>query len=229
MQPMRSSLRLATCCAAVFVIAAWGSSAHAYDQYSQNGGDATNCGTCHGDFRQSNYTSPVDGMDWGNIHNLHRFTMLNSDCDACHGGSSYFPVLLASSTGGTGLAAIGCVGCHGRAEDNTPANPAGYGAGLRQKHYNGGVTGCTGCHDDADPANFTPVAENVLPPYYANPGTDHSAMPTGPCGGQGENFAGDARGLDNDGDGSYDDADPDCVSAVEEQTWGSIKSLFRLE
>jgi len=82
---------------------------------------------------------------------------------------------------------------------------------LRQHHTNAGVTECSGCHDDADPANYTPVGEEVLPPYYASPGTSHPSMPTGPCNDDGsEHFAGATIGLDNDGDHVYDTADPGC-------------------
>ena len=187
--------------------------AFAYSQYSQNG-DATNCAGCHGDFRSNNYISPVDGQSWGNIHNLHRSTMLGGDCSTCHSPSGRFPVLLDQSTGGDGLDPIACMGCHGRAEDNVAGNPGfphGRGAGLRQHHSNAGVTECAGCHDDANPANYTPVGEEVLPPYYANPGTSHPSMPTGSCNDDGsEHFAGATIGLDNDGDQIYDTADPGC-------------------
>jgi hypothetical protein len=61
--------------------------AEGYDKYSQND-DATNCRECHGDFRSSNYISPVDGQDWGNLHNIHRSTMLSGDCDVCHIGGN---------------------------------------------------------------------------------------------------------------------------------------------
>jgi cysteine-rich repeat protein len=57
------------------------------------------------------------------------------------------------------------------------------------------------------------VGENVLPPYYANPGTGHPDIPDDSCNpspGFPENFAGTTIGLDNDGDGSYDESDPDC-------------------
>jgi hypothetical protein len=179
-----------------------------YAQYSQNG-DATNCRACHGSFRATSYISLVDGANWGNLHNLHRTTMLNGDCDTCHGGGD-FPVMLAASAGGNGLSPISCMGCHGRAEDqNLPAS--GYGAGLRQHHFTAGVTVCLNCHGDSNPANYTPVAESVLPPYYANPGVGHPLMPTASCNGNGsENFAGTAIGLDNDGNDLYDMADPAC-------------------
>jgi hypothetical protein len=191
---------------------------HAYDQFSQNGGDATNCGACHGDFRSNLYISNTDGQLWGNLHDIHRSDMLDGDCDTCHSSGGRFPVLLNSSSGGDGLAAIGCTGCHGRAEDDTAANPDfpdGSGAGLRQQHHVAGVAVCNDCHEDADPAKYTPVDEDVLPPYYANPGSNHPAMPTAPCNADGsENFAGAADGLDNDGDGIYDGADSDCSTTA---------------
>ena len=49
----------------------WGNRpAIAYEQFSQDGGDATNCGACHGDFRSGSYVSLSDGTNWGNLHNL---------------------------------------------------------------------------------------------------------------------------------------------------------------
>ena len=191
------------------VLAVWSSDAVAYSQYSVNR-DATNCRACHGDFRSSNYVSLKDGQSWGNIHDVHRNTMLGGDCDTCHSGSSRFPVLLGVSGGGTGLQAISCVGCHGRSQD------AGHvGAGLRQHHTRAGLTICQGCHPDANPANYTPVGENVKPPYYANPGTNHPNMPTDPCNlTGGENFAASLLGLDNDGDNLYDTNDPNCASVT---------------
>ena len=223
--------------ACLFVAASlcvWSQSGQAFPEYSQNGGDATNCGQCHGDFRAAAYISDTDGMNWGNLHNLHRTSMLNGDCDACHIGGSRFPVMLSTSTGGDGLDPISCAGCHGRAEDNTLANPevvagrAGFGAGLRQHHFNAGETSCLACHLDADPANYTPVNESVPPPYYANPGTNHPAMPTDSCNPAGrEDFAGIAEGLDNNGDDLYDMNDSSCVTPVEPFTWGTVKSVFR--
>jgi cytochrome c553 len=201
------------------VLSALDAPALAYDRYSQNGGDATNCGTCHGDYRADNYQSRTDGTNWGNLHNLHRYTMLSGDCDVCHVSSDEFPVYLSQSAGGDGMAAISCVGCHGNAENNSPDNPdwpqSGYGAGLRQHHHNAGVTSCAGCHDDASPANFTPAPEGTLPVYYADPGNGHPMIPTDACNQDGsENFAGAPEGLDNDGDLLYDGADGDCSSTA---------------
>ena len=180
--------------------------AHAYDRYSVNR-DATNCRACHGDFRASSYFSAADNADWNvNLHDLHRTTMVSSDCDTCHSAGPRFPVLTSSSVGGDGLTAIACIGCHGRAEDDNMMNPdfgtyGGFGAGLRQHHWDAGVMICNTCHMDADPANYTTVGEHVLPPYYATPGNNHPNMPASSCNEiGGEDFAGLAAGLDNDGD-----------------------------
>jgi hypothetical protein len=189
----------------------------AYEQFSQNGGDATNCGECHGNFRSGIYISQTDGTVWSNLHNLHRNTMLDGDCETCHSADD-FPVFLNQSLGGDGLAPISCMGCHGRNEDNVAANPQfpnGLGAGLRQHHFTAGVTRCLDCHDDADPANYTAVGEDVFPEYYANPGAGHPNMPTDPCNADGsEDFAGISEGLDNDGDDDYDGLDADCLTGV---------------
>lgn len=215
--------------AAVFM----GHDARAFPRYSSDG-DATYCAQsgCHGDFRASSYTSNTDGMDWGNLHNLHRFDMLGGDCEVCHTSPDFLPVNMASSDGGNGLSALGCMGCHGRNADSNPENPSfpnGLGAGLRQHHTDAGVKDCVMCHEDANPANYTPVGEHVLPAYYANPGTGHDDMPADPCNDDtSEDFAGIAEGLDNDGDGLYDDADSDCdPTPTVDRTWGRIKAWYR--
>jgi len=191
-------------------------SAEAWSTYSTNGSTG-NCASCHGDFNAGgSYTSLADGQSWGaNLHDVHRNTMLGGDCDTCHGSGGRSPVVLNSSVGGSGLSPISCVGCHGRNEDVTPNDGAfggpgpGRGDGLRAHHAAAFVTVCAGCHN----ADTVPVGENVLPPYYANPGTGHPDMPTNPCKQNGnENFAGGPEGLDNDGDNVYDGADSDCAS-----------------
>jgi hypothetical protein len=178
-------------------------------------GDYSGCSAsaCHGDFRATSYVSKVDGQTWGNLHNIHRTNMLSSDCNTCHrSGTTSAPVNIGSSAGGTGLQAISCMGCHGRTQDaGHDSESAGLGAGLRQHHTRAGETVCQGCHSDANPANYTPVGENVKPPYYATPGTGHPNMPTDPCNANGkENFAGALIGLDNDGNDLYDMSDPAC-------------------
>jgi hypothetical protein len=186
---------------------AWGYEAYSTDKTSGY------CADCHGGFRSSPYTSLAEGANWGDdLHDVHRRTMLSSDCSTCH-GSSRFPVSLDSSSGGVELAAISCVGCHGRDDDmGNDSESAGRGAGLRQAHTNSGVLDCTDCHSDADPENYTPVGEDVLPNYYANP-ANHPVIPTDSCNANGEEgaFAGSLLGLDNDGDTVYDTADSDCA------------------
>jgi PKD repeat protein len=173
-----------------------------------------NCANCHGGFLDNPYISLSDGANWGDsLHNVHRNDMLNSDCDVCHASGSRSPVYLDSSKGGSGLDTISCVGCHGRDEDmGSDSESLGRGAGLRQHHTNAGVSSCSGCHSDADPANYTPVGEDVLPNYYANPGSNHPLIPEDPCnpGGSEGSFAGTLLGLDNDGNGIYDTADDAC-------------------
>jgi hypothetical protein len=190
--------------------------ASAYDLYSTSRTNG-NCASCHGDFRASSYTSKVDGMVWpGSLHDVHRNTMLSGECNACHGSSRY-PVDLGSALGGSGLAGYSCSGCHGRSQDGTGTGTTGFGAGLRQRHYRGGVTVCTTCHADANPANKTPAPEKTKPPFYANPGTGHPSIPTDPCNpgpAFNENFAGTTLGLDNDGNGLFDANDPSCIVAT---------------
>jgi hypothetical protein len=65
--------------------------------------------------------------------------------------------------------------------------------------------------------NYTPVGEDVPPPYYFTPDPNHSTKPTDPCSPNGEeDYAGDVEGLDNDGDNAYDEAaDGDCAPPCE--------------
>jgi hypothetical protein len=92
-----------------------------------------------------------------------------------------------------------------------PQPPCGDGAGLRQHHFNASPNFagpiCLSCHFDTDPANYTPVDEEVKPPYYkVIPDPIHPNKPTDPCNPTGteENYAGTSIGLDNDGDLIYD-------------------------
>jgi len=202
-----------TCLVAVLLAAA---PALAWTQYSVDK-DTGNCADCHGNFTEDPYTSLVDRQTWpGSLHDVHRQDMLGGDCNTCHtGGGQFFPVDLASSAGGGGLSPISCVGCHGRSQDGSGAGTSGYAAGLRQ-HHTGEGESCLPCHSDSLPANFTPATEDVLPPYYADPGTGHPAMPDDPCNpapGYPENFGGTTIGLDNDGDGLPDEADADCAGS----------------
>jgi hypothetical protein len=79
-----------------------------------------------------------------------------------------------------------------------------------------------GCHADAAPGAFVVAGENVLPPYYANPGTGHASMPASSCNADGtEDFAGATIGLDNDGDGNYDGNDTNCSASGVDDTPGA--------
>lgn len=196
----------------------------AYEQYAQG------CIDCHGDYNSGDYVSNVDGQVWGtDLMSGHMDAFLGNDCDACHTGPGYGTVFLKSSDGGDGLAALGCVGCHGRDEGSGAT-----ATGLRQHHWNNEVNVCLGCHSDSDPGTATPVDEIIRPPYYANPGNGHT-IPDQPCNlasqGYPEDVLGAAGtgGLDNDGDDVYDTGDSDCASIlpVEESTWGRVKALYR--
>ena len=206
---------------AIVILMAGLSEAMAYDKYSD-------CDDCHGDFRASPYVSLANGANWGDsLHDVHRNDMLNSDCNTCHVSGDFDSVSIDSSTGGNGLAPISCMGCHGRDEDmGNDSLSGGRGAGLRQHHYTAGVERCVNCHSDSNPASYTPVGEDVLPNYYANPGTNHPQIPKDPCNADGsERFAG-TEGLDNDGDGSYDAADSDCaVMSTTYSVGGNVSGL----
>ena len=199
------------------LLALWGTEASAYPRYS--GDPSGGCVDCHGEFNDA--TSPQGNtFPDGTKHNMHRYDMANSNCNLCHSsGPKKGNVWMGSSVGTTANPiGYGCMGCHGRLEDagndsGSAASP-GYGAGLRQHHTNAGETICTGCHSDADPANYTPVDENVLPPYY---GTSDvvcdDPMNLVATFQVGENFTvGDFIGLDNDGDLLYDGADVSNIS-----------------
>ena len=160
----------------------------------------------------------MDNQDWGNLHNIHRYTMLSGDCDTCHIGNDEFPVYLDSSNGGDGFEAVGCMGCHG--VDPAPGVPNNkwWGAGLRAHHTGAGVgpdnngDTCISCHTN-DP---TPPTEDTPPSYYFTPDTIHPGKPDNPC--LTENYAGAVIGIDNDGDGLYDGDDPDCAAATPTMT-----------
>jgi hypothetical protein len=206
-------------------VALWAADAGAYPTYSQSkvGGVPTgNCVTCHGDFQAVPYTQggwagDLMGLAGGDGH-LSAIT----SCSVCHGGG-FYPVSTSDSDGVGGQFGMSCLGCHGRFETALGSVEA---SGLRQHHYNEGVTFCAGCHPlDSDPAAYTPEGEDILPPNYdVNLAVVALTDPCNP-GGVGEDFAGDSAGLDNDGDLLFDEADPDCVPVPPEGCefdWPSI-------
>jgi hypothetical protein len=211
----------------------------AYDQYSVNK-DLTNCAACHGDFRASPYNEGITrdpncpptcdpNTEWpSSLMDTHVDYMVNGECLACHSSGSRFPVLTGSSKGNSGNLIYSCAGCHGRAGDADPngSGADGFDAGLRQHHRQAGVTVCATCHVDADPALYTPVGEDILPPNYASPGAGAPDVPGNPCNSDPnspESKVGASRGLDNDGDGFYDEDDTDCGATA--STPGEVTDL----
>ena len=157
------------------------------------------CQSCHSAFTDNFSTKPNN--TWPDSkHNVHRFDMLDGVCDACHlNGDNHNP-FLNMSNGTNDLLPVGCVGCHGRYYGSSMAD---MGVGLREHHFNSGVTTCVSCHSD-DP---TPLSEMAMPEYYGKP----TVNITFPCNFDGsENWTPDGLGLDNDGDLNYDGDDGGC-------------------
>ncbi|MFI5395271.1 MAG: hypothetical protein ACHQ9S_07025 [Candidatus Binatia bacterium] len=201
---------------ASMALAIWAARSEAYVTYSQNR-DATNCAACHGGFQAPNYVSSHNGTPWRtDLMTGHSNMVGSGGCGTCHQSLSVlFPVSIGTSAGAEGLSPTSCVGCHGRDQDagHDGAFP-GRGAGLRQHHFRAGVQICSPCHADANPADYTPVGENIKPANYFTPDAAHLNKPTDPCNANGSESKFGPAGLDNDGNGIYDLADPACAPAV---------------
>jgi len=177
-------------------------------------------------------------------HDLHvtPFTTQCNLCHT--GDTRNNPFTLWSVGTGDGSSNFACAGCHGRDYGETIqlANgwsngtstwnlnglPKSSGYGLRKQHLIKGVTDCIACHADVPRSVILP--ENVPPPYYArsdtnvaNPclgdlvlgGEDSSPEYSPVVGSPGSDVPDeDSVGLDNDGDGRIDQADPDCNAAL---------------
>ncbi len=176
------------------------------------------CRACHGSF--SGPVSPKGTVfPASNKHTMHLGSgYMDTDCTLCHTDGDGFNPFLGSSDGATGVPGVGCTGCHGRDYGGALGDSA---VGLRAQHLLAGETGCLVCH----PGDPTPLPEDVAPSYYGIAETNVDD----PCNGSPahlENWSvGDTAGLDNDGDGVYDQLDSDCggpseVPAVSE--WGLI-------
>ncbi len=191
---MKKSVITSLCVIVAMTLLYWVPGADGYEKYD-------GCKGCHGDFRDKPYTAKSDGVNWeSSLHDVHRNDMLNGDCDACHFGTStsFKPVNINLSIGGSAGFDISCVGCHD-------------GAGLKEGHLS---TNCYGCHDYK-----VPDGENVLPPYYA-------ALSIDPCNlDSSEDYAGGPNGLDNDGDDKYDGDDDDCLDGVDNDSDGYAEDV----
>lgn len=159
-----------------------------------------------------------------NSLNIHRNPYaMSSDCALCHKNGDKRNPYLCISSGTHDNPGLGCMGCHGRQEDaGNDSISQGLGAGLRQHHWNTGAMVCGNCHSDANPANCTPVGEDVKPAYYGTADTA-AADPCNPIPQDeiNENWdLLDLVGLDNDGDGLYDGNDPDCGGCTDNDNDG---------
>jgi len=193
------------CFTCLLLMAFWVPSAVAWEKYDDG------CDTCHGVFDSGNYTSNKDETSWGtDLMDGHlSFISGGGSCDVCHSGSGRTPVQMNFSDDAE--KPQGCVGCHGRAGDESgicafgvPDNDVehcGSAAGLRNVHDTAGITTCFDCHTNDDGAVL--VGEDELPFNYGLAGIALGS----PC--EGENKFG-PTGLDNDGDGDVDAADMDC-------------------
>lgn len=168
----------------------------------------------------------------GDTHDTHvGNSNLTGNCNLCHTGSGRNNPFIMWSTGDSSPGSnYGCTGCHGRdygetiqlanSHDNGSSTfnlnglPKISGYGLRKQHLVKGVTRCLDCHQDV-PRSFV-ADEGVKPPNYLRTDVNLSD----PCSSVEEDttpelMGDDSVGLDNDGDGRTDMADPGCNAALE--------------
>jgi len=175
---------------AVTAATVWLSEAVALPRYNDG------CNACHGAFNDG--TSPRGSVFiGGDKHSMHRSNQgMNTACNLCHTSGDGNNPFIGSSDGTSNNPGLGCTGCHDA-------------LGLREHHFDSGIGLCynAGCH-----VRTAAGTENTVPTYYGTPDTNVDD----PCNavaqqGTGENWTiGDFVGIDNDGDGLYDGADPDC-------------------
>ncbi len=205
-------------------------STRAYLRYGDDT-DRTGCNkasqggfTCHGDFRAAD---PV------NEHSAH-VNEAADNCSLCHWApdSRNNPYLYKADSRSTVTGApefAGCSGCHGTDYGNSLADQPELrqAPGLRLQHEARVPGSCVDavCHA-SDPS--PPNPESTLPDYYSRADVnikdpcDGSSWSTG-----GEDLSlGAAGGLDNDGDGLRDAADPDCAAFTPGETSNPL--LFSL-
>jgi len=202
---------LAALSTSVILLTFFAPPAAAYEKYDGGCGNST----CHGEFDSGNYTSNKDGTSWGKdlMAGHEDFITGGGRCDVCHSGKDKSTVNLSFSDDTE--RPQGCVGCHGRVDDESgvcafgaedlDGEHCGSAAGLRNVHNTAGVTSCFACHSNDSGAVL--VGEDILPFNYGLACIGLSS----PC--VAENQFG-PTGLDNDGDGAIDAADPDCSKPI---------------
>ncbi len=167
--------------------------------------ESGNCKSCHPQFDQR-----------GPLHDLHvgsgKFT---STCDVCHVVRGDNPQ--TSKKGVPGY--YGCASCHGRdyGRQTPTGDPVMESFGLRWRHvFQQDVPICATCHD----LDTEPLPESVKPPIYGtvsafilNSSCNVNNVEDGDESWKTPDPEPETLGLDNDGDGLYDGADPDCQRA----------------
>jgi hypothetical protein len=188
----------------------WAPRVAAFPSYDDGAGNG--CVQCH---NNSSEDGGFTGGNAGGLHVLHLTTFGITSCALCHSNSlgASKPVLTYYSGDG-----YGCAGCHGRDQGEISPNsekPKATAYGLRLVHASAGVTVCAGCHfpgstETGEPSPAPAVLpETVQPPYYLLPNNNL----LDPCSAAQEGFEGTV-GLDNDGNGLRDAADPACAARV---------------
>lgn len=182
----------------------------AYESYHDPSlNDQGYCSTCHPGFR-AGFSDVLHSMHTGGGDPM------TTTCDLCHTGQGRDNPLTLWSTLDNGNGR-GCAGCHGRDYGETTifdhrglpsgGKPKASGYGLRRHHLNSGIAICKSCHIDVDP-----LPENAQnPPYYSRSDVSLGGNPLDVCSNEDTGNDGDSRGLDTDGDLSYDSSDSDCA------------------
>ncbi|MEW5755126.1 MAG: Ig-like domain-containing protein [Pseudomonadota bacterium] len=170
---------------AVLVTALWSGGVFAFNTWTAG------CNNCHGAWNGTGtYTNPAGKTSSVGANLMNSHSQVVGGCNTCHSKVAMAP--------GQSTVAL-CGDCHGREQDAAGSTGPGAGpfrsAGLRKANPTHASV-CSGCHA-GDTA--TPVAENVPPAGFSALGID-------PC-----NDVKFIDGLDNDGNGLKNAADPACV------------------
>lgn len=200
-------------CAGIALVALFllSSPAAAFPRFGGTSGKS-GCKSCH-TWTKTPVTSPKGYTLNTSIHDVHRAgPRMNTDCELCHYKGGYTNPYTNTSEGTPSVKGFGCAGCHGRLYKGKAKAP-----GLRAYHAKKKIVVCASCHTN-DPK---PVAESVKPPYYGSSHT-YAAFPCNNNTPPSEDWTFDGKGLDNDGDGLRDKADPDCKACGTVPTCASL-------